>query len=324
MLNTLKGSNDDVDFVGLTFDQPTCAPNPGAGGGMVFELLGHLAGHGGAANLRGGVGAVGTHGTHALNLVGSGNEVHDRCYCPNSETRNHGSGLVRRRPGAAACGGWARERSSGARCSWSEMGVARGAGCTAAGGGSWIGLVCALSIILSLQSIPLTPHPPPATQRHWARRIGRGSRDGCLEQGLHLVIRHCRPPPPPNLSTSSHHRGSPSTTKQSPLPLPPHSVHAHTIPSCPHSSVAHLTRLRTRPPALQRISVFEEARRSSSLLCVACKNATAGRPSSYVDVHLKTTNLVSPGSFPLQGRRLRTAHLTCQLDDSRSTRVRHS
>ena len=127
---------------------------------MVFELLGHLAGHGGAANLRGGVGAVGTHGTHALNLVGSGNEVHDRCYCPNSETRNHGSGLVRRRPGAAACGGWARERSSGARCSWSEMGVARGAGCTAAGGGSWIGLVCALSIILSLQSIPLTPPPP--------------------------------------------------------------------------------------------------------------------------------------------------------------------
>lgn len=45
----------------------------------MFELLGHIVGHGGADHLRGGVGAVGTHGTHALNLVGTGNQVHDRC-----------------------------------------------------------------------------------------------------------------------------------------------------------------------------------------------------------------------------------------------------
>ena len=46
---------------------------------MVFELVSHLVGaHGASMGIHGNMGAVGTHGTHGLNLVGSGNQVHDR------------------------------------------------------------------------------------------------------------------------------------------------------------------------------------------------------------------------------------------------------
>jgi hypothetical protein len=48
-------------------------------------------------------------------------------------------------------------------------------------------------------------------------------------------------------------------------------------------------------------------------------------PSSYLCPSLfGLTNLVSPGSFPLQSRRICTAHPACQLENSRSTRVRQS